>query len=77
MAKITQKQRDLIEVIRAQLGLIKESDMVSTPFSYKDIDKLCHDMMTGAMQPQIEPKHADRLSDIFYELISLIRDVER
>lgn len=77
MSKPTKLQKEVLEIMRTELDFMKKCDNINALTVFNDIDKTVEGMMKGTMEPQLEPKHCDRLSDILYEIVTFIRDLER
>ena len=84
MLKPTKLQKEVLEVIRVELNFIKDYDNFNTReisslhhHVYKNIDRTIEDMKSGRMEPKLHEYHADKLSDIMYEIVTFIRDLER
>jgi len=78
MSKPTKKQKEFLEIIREELRFMKEDcNNINTLEIPEEIDRVTKKLMDGTMEPKIEPRHADRLNDILYEIVTLTRDLER
>ena len=77
MGKPTKLQKEVLEIIREELDLMKKCDNINATTVFTVIDKGINSIKEGTMDPQLEEKHADRLSDILYEIVTFIRDLER
>lgn len=77
MSKPTKLQKETLEIIREELNLMKKCDNINATTVFTVIDKGINSIKEGTMDPQLEEKHADRLSDILYEIVTFIRDLER
>lgn len=77
MGKPTKLQKEVLEIIREELDLMKKCDNINATTVFTVIDKGINSIKEGTMDPQLEEKHADRLSDILYEIVTYIRDLER
>ncbi len=77
MSKPTKLQKEVLEIIREELNLMKKCDNINATTVFTVIDKGINSIKEGTMDPQLEEKHADRLSDILYEIVTYIRDLER
>lgn len=77
MPKPTKRQKEMLQVLIEELKYMKYADDINSIAIMKDIDTSIHAMMQGDKDPKIAPRHADHLSDILYEIVTLIRDVER
>ena len=77
MSKPTKLQKEVLEVMREELGFMKECNDIGSSSVYCEIDTIIENMKHGDMDPKLDPKHADRLSDILYEIVTFIRDLER
>jgi hypothetical protein len=77
MAKPTKLQKEVIEVIREELGFMKACNDINSPSVYSEIDTVIEGMKHGSKDPLLDDKYADRLSDLLYEFTTLIRDIER
>jgi len=77
MSKPTKLQKETLEIIREELDLMKKCDNINATTVFTAIDKDINHMKDGTMEPQLEEKYADRLSDILYEIVTFIRDLER
>lgn len=73
----TKLQKEFIQIVIQELKDIKETKNVNAFETYDDIDKLCKGLMDGTIEPKLAPKYCDRLSDLLYEFVTLIRDLER
>ena len=77
MAEPTKRQKEMLQVIIEEMTYMKRTKDINSIEVLKDIDKSVYAMMQGDKDPKISPKHADHLSDILYEIVTLVRDVER
>lgn len=77
MSKPTKLQKEVLEVIREELGFMKACNDINSPSVFSEIDTVIEGMKTGDMDPRLDPRYADRLSDILYEIVTFIRDLER
>ena len=77
MSKPTKLQKEVLEVLREELGFMKECNDINSSSIYCEIDTIIENMKNGDMDPQLTPQQADKLSDILYEIVTFIRDLER
>jgi hypothetical protein len=77
MSKPTKLQKEILEVIREELDFMKKCNDINSSSVYKEIDKITESMINGTMDPQLTKQQAGKLSDILYEIVTQIRDLER
>ena len=77
MSKPTKLQKEILEVIREELDFMKKCNDINSSSVYKEIDKITESMINGTMDPQLTKQQAGKLSDILYEIVTFIRDLER
>ena len=77
MGKPTKLQKEVLEVIREELGFMKNCNDINSSSVYCEIDTITENMKHGNMDPKLNSKQTNHLSDILYEIVTFIRDLER
>lgn len=80
MAQTTTKlQKELLQIIIEELKRLKCMPNINTDVNviYRDIDLLIKGLTHGSIEPTLDSVKADNLGDILYQIITLIRNIER
>lgn len=77
--KTTKLQKELLQIIIEELKRLKCMPNINTDVNviYRDVDLLIKGLTNGSIEPTLDSVKADNLGDILYQIVTLVRNIER